>query len=76
MATATRQSKPSGTEQQPDDLADLRAAIQAVARVTANVAAQGARNNWTDFRQLLRDQYGTSPADVETFMDVLAGLKP
>lgn len=59
-----------------EEIAELRATIQAVARVTANVAAQSAKIRWTDFRQLLRDQYGTSPADVETFMEILAGRKP
>lgn len=64
------------TPAEPEVPAELRAAIQAVARVTANVAAKAAQTRWTDFRQLLRDQYGTSPADVETFMDILAGRKP
>lgn len=72
MATATK-AAPAADEA---TAAELRAAIQAVARVTANVAAQAAKIHWTDFRQLLRDQYGTSPADVETFMEIIAGRKP
>ena len=35
------------------ELAELRAALQAVARVTANVAARAARTQSTDFQLLL-----------------------
>lgn len=73
MAARTRPAEPAA---EPAELAELRAALQATSRIVANVAAKSARAPWTDFRQLLRDQYSTSPADVETFMDVLAGRKP
>ena len=70
-ARGKRQDAPDTAE-----LAELRAALQAVARVTANVAARAARTQWTDFQRLLTDQYGVTHADAELFREILAGRKP
>jgi hypothetical protein len=69
-------AKPGDVEQLRDQLAEARAALQAVARVTANVAAHSARSRWDDFGQLLRDQYSATPGDVATFLEILAGRRP
>lgn len=75
MAVTTR-TKPAAEAVTAADLAGLRAALQTVARVTANVAAQGARSRWDDFGKLLSQQYSVSPADAGLFLDILAGRKP
>jgi hypothetical protein len=73
MAVTSRDKRQDATAA---DLAEFRAALQAVARVTANVAAKKAIAPWNDFKQLLTGQYGVSFTDAETFMDILAGRKP
>lgn len=74
--TTRRKPAPGDIEQLRAELAEIKAALQAAARVTANVAARNATVRWTDFRLLLRDQYSATPGDIELFMDILAGRKP
>jgi hypothetical protein len=69
-----QQAAPEAGE--PGELAEVKAALQAIARVTANVAARVNRTPWTDFQRLLTDQYGVTHADAELFREILAGRKP
>ncbi len=74
MAVTTRGKQQAAPD--ADELAELKAALQAVARVTANVAAHATQRPWTDFQKLLTDQLGVTHADAEVFREILAGRKP
>jgi hypothetical protein len=77
MAATTRtRDSAEELEQLRAELASFRAALQTVARVTAQTAASGARGQWTDFGKLLQQQYSIQPADVELFLAILRGDKP
>jgi hypothetical protein len=78
MAATTRAkgTDAADAEQLHAELDGLRAALQTVARVTAQTAASGARGQWTDFGKLLSGQYSIAPADVELFLAILRGDKP
>jgi len=73
MATA---AKAGEIEQLRAELAGTRAALQAVARVTAQTVAKEARGNWTDFTRLLMEQFSISHEDAQLFLEILAGRKP
>jgi len=74
MAITTRGKRQDAPD--VDENAEIKAAIQTVARFAANVAAQAARGPWTDFRQLHREQYNGTPEDIERLAEILAGRKP
>ena len=75
-AHARRHDPAAGPAAADGDLAQIRAAIQVVARVTANAVALGAKGPWTDFRLLLQHQYSVSETDAAAFLDILAGRLP
>jgi len=78
MAVVTTRRKPASDDlgQLRGELAELKAALQVVARVTANVAAKAGHGPWTDFQKLLTDQYGVAHADAEVFLAILTGRTP
>lgn len=80
-AITTRRRTASGDVEQLAERVDrLEKALverdRVIARFAANVAAVRARAGWTDFKQLHRDQYNGTPADIELLADILAGRKP
>lgn len=77
MAVTTGRKPASGElEQLRAELAETRAALQCVARIAAQSVAKSGRGPWTDFSKLLREQFAASPADVELFLEIIAGRKP